>query len=63
MLTKKMMKVFSDGSAMQREWRMARLLRGVYVRECAGSCSVGGLWKRWIDSVKDSLRKRGMDVR
>ena len=30
-----------------------------YVGECAGSCSVGRLMKRWVDTVK----KRGLDVR
>ena len=34
-----------------------------YVRECAGRRSVGRLRKRWIDTVKDCLRKRGLDVR
>ena len=31
--------------------------------ECAGSCLVGKLWKRWIDTVKKGLRKRGLDIR
>ena len=35
----------------------------VYVGECAGTHSVGRLPKRWIDTVKDCLRKRGLDVR
>ena len=34
----------------------------VYVGECAGSCSVGRLRKRWIDAM-DCLRKRRLDVR
>ena len=33
-----------------------------YVRNCAGRRSVGRLRKRWIDTVKDCLRKRGVDV-
>ena len=35
----------------------------VYVGECAGSHSVGRPWKRWIDNIKECLRKRGLDVR
>ena len=34
----------------------------VYVGECAGSHSVGRLWKRWIDIVKECLEKRGLDI-
>ena len=43
---------------MWRGWRGNGLLR-----ECAGSCSVGRPWERWIDTVKEFLRKRGLDVR
>ena len=39
-----------------------RIDKRVYVGECAGSCSVGRPRKRWIDNVKDCLRKRGLDV-
>ena len=28
-----------------------------------GNCSVGRPWKRWNDTVKECLRKRGLDVR
>ena len=41
---------------------MIGLLR-VYVGECTGSYSMGRPWKRWIDTVKDCLRKRGFDLR
>ena len=34
----------------------------VYVGVCDGIHSMGRLWKRWIDNVKD-WRKRGLDVR
>ena len=34
-----------------------------FVGECAGSCSVGSPRKRWIDAVKECLKKRGLDVR
>ena len=30
------------------------------LRESAGSRSVGRPWKRWIDNVKECLRKRGL---
>ena len=40
-----------------------RIAKGVYVGDCAGSCSVGRQWKRWIDAVKECLKKRGLDVR
>ena len=38
---------------------ISSLCRGV----CAGSHSVGRLRNRWIDTVKDCLRKRGLDAR
>ena len=40
-----------------------RIAKRVYVGECAGSQSVGRSWKRWIDTMKDFLKKRGLDVR
>ena len=40
-----------------------RIDKRVYVGECAGSHSVGRAWKIWIDTVKDCLKKRGLDVR
>ena len=30
---------------------------------CAGSCSMGRRWKRRIDTVKECLRKKGLDIR
>ena len=35
----------------------------VYVGECAGSLSVDRPRKKWVDTVEDCLRKRGLDVR
>ena len=35
----------------------------VYVDECAGSHSMGRPHKRWINTVKNCLRKRGLDIR
>ena len=40
-----------------------RIAKMVYVEDCANSQSVGRLWKKWIDTVKDCLRKRHLDVR
>ena len=40
-----------------------RNAKRVYVGECAGSHSVGRSRKRWIETVKDCLGKRGLDVR
>ena len=39
------------------------IAKRVFVGECAGSRSVGRSRKRWIDTVKDCLRKRDLDVR
>ena len=52
------MKVFFDGLAMWREWRMTGLLRG---SRSPGSRPVGRMRKRWIDTLKDCLKKRGLD--
>ena len=40
-----------------------RIAKRVYVGEGACSRSVGRPRKRWIDTVKECLRKRGLDVR
>ena len=40
-----------------------RTAKRVYVGEFAGSLSVGRSRKRWIDTMKYCLRKRGLDVR
>ena len=40
-----------------------RIAKRVYVGECAGSRSVGRPWERWIDTVKECLKKRGWDIR
>ena len=40
-----------------------RIAKRLYVWECAGSCSVGRPRKRWINTVKDYLKKRGLDVK
>ena len=38
-------------------------MRRVCVGECVGSRSVVRLQKRWIDTVKDCLKKAGLDVK
>ena len=40
-----------------------RIAKRVCVGECAYSHSVGRPQKRWIDTMKECLRKRGLDVR
>ena len=40
-----------------------KIAERIYVGECAGSCSMGRPRKRWIDTVKDCLRKRSLDAR
>ena len=40
-----------------------RNVKRIYEVECAGSRSVGRPRKRWIDTVKDCLKKGNMDVR
>ena len=40
-----MMKVFSDGFCHVERMENERIVKRVYVRECAGSCSVGRPWK------------------
>ena len=59
---KRLMKMFSEGSAIWRGWRMSGLMR-VYVGECAGSHSVGKPWKKCIDTLKDCLKKKGFGCR
>ena len=40
-----------------------RIAKRVYVGECAGGHLVGRPWKRWMDTVKECVRKRDLDVR
>ena len=63
MCTKRLSTVFSDGSLNGERMENSSIAKRVYVGECAGSRSVGRLRKRWIDTVKDCLKKRGLDVR
>ena len=50
---------FSHVERMERDM----IAKRVYIGECAGSHSVGRLQERWIDTVKECLKKRGLDVR
>ena len=40
-----------------------RIAKRVYIGEFAGSHSVGWPRKRWIDAMKDCLKKSGLDIR
>ena len=35
-----------------------RISKRVYAGKCVGSHSVGWPWKRWIDTMKDRLKKK-----
>ena len=50
---------FGHVERMERD----RIAKRVYVGECAGSRSEGRPRKRWIDTVKECLKKRGLDIR
>ena len=50
---------FGHVEMMERD----RITKRVYVGVCAGSRSVGRRRKRWIDTVKECLKKRRLDVR
>ena len=50
---------FSHVERMERD----RIAKRVYVGESAGSQSVGGPQKRWIDTEQEYLKKRGLDIR
>ena len=53
-----MIQWFSHVERMEND----RFVKSVYVRESTGSRSVGRMGKRCIDTVKEYLRKRGLDV-
>ena len=50
---------FSQVDRMEKE----RIAKRIYVGECASSRFVGRPRKRWNDTMKNCLRKRGLDVR
>ena len=39
------------------------IVERVYVEECAGTRFVGRPWKSWIDTVKECIKKRGLDIK
>ena len=49
----------SHVESMERD----RIAKRVYVGVCAGSRSVGRPRKRWIDTMKECLKKRSLDIR
>ena len=50
---------FGHVEKMERD----RIAKRVFVGVCAGSRSVGRPRKRWVDTVKECLKKRGLDIR
>ena len=57
-----------DEGALQWFGRVVRMendmiANRVYLGECASRRSLGKPRKRWIDTVKNCLKKRGLDVR
>ena len=50
---------FSHAERMEND----RIVKRDYVGECAGSRSLGRPRKRWIDTVKDCLKNRVLNVR
>ena len=57
-IDKDVLRQFGDVERMEND----RIVKKVYAGECAGSLSVDRPRKRSIDTVKDSLKKRGLDV-
>ena len=47
---------------MWREW-IDRIAKRIYVEKCTGCHSVDRRRMRWIDIVKDCLKKRGLGIR
>ena len=52
-----------DEGVLQWFGHVERIAKRIYVGECAGIHSVGRPWKRWIDTIKECLKKKGFDVR
>ena len=59
---KGLMKMFFIDLTILKEWKMIRLLKGCNVGKCMVSYLLGRPQKRWIDSVNDWLKKRGLNV-
>ena len=58
-IDKGVFRCFDHGERMENN----RIAKRIYVRECAGSRSAGRPRKRWINTVKNCLKKRCLDVR
>ena len=54
-----MLWLFGHMERMERD----RIVKRIYVGECAGSHSMGRPQKRWINTMKEYFRKRGLNVR
>ena len=54
-----MLRWFAHVEGMER----GMIVKRVYVGECTGSRSVGRPRKRCLDTVKECLKKRGLDAR
>ena len=50
--------MFGHVEKMERD----TIAKRIYVEESAGNHSMGKLQKRWIDTMRECLRKRGLDV-
>ena len=47
-----------------KRMRNYNIAKREYVREFAGSRSIGCPWKKWSDTIEDQLkRKRGLEIR
>ena len=60
---KRLMKECSGGFGHVERMERERIGKRVYVGECAGSRSVSSPRKRWIDTLKECLKKIGLNVR
>ena len=50
---------FGHVERMENDW----IVKMVYVRKCSGSHSVGRPRKKWINTMKNCLKKRDVDAR
>ena len=62
-VTKSVNEKIDEGVGHVERMENDRIAKRVYVGECTRSRLVGRPRKRWIDTVKDCLKKRGLDVR
>ena len=58
-IDKDMLRWFGHAERMENE----RIAKKIYVGECVSSRSVGRPRKRWIGTVKECLKKKGLDIR